>query len=56
VKAALATGEPAISVGTRKKKLICDFKNDGRELPAKGAPEPMRVHDFENHRTVNGSG
>jgi hypothetical protein len=31
VKAALATGEPAISVDTKKKELVGDFKNAGRE-------------------------
>jgi len=47
VKAAIATGEPAISVDTKKKELIGDFKNAGRELRRQGDPEPVRVHDFE---------
>jgi hypothetical protein len=47
VKAALAAGEPAISVDTKKKELVGDFKNGGRELRRKGDPEPVRVHDFE---------
>jgi transposase len=46
VKAALATGEPAISVDTKKKELVGDFKNAGREWRPKGSPEPVRVHDF----------
>ena len=39
-------GQPAISVDTRKKELIGDFRNAGRELRAKGQPEEVRVHDF----------
>lgn len=46
VKQALAAGEPAISVDTKKKELVGDFKNGGREYRAKGQPEPVRVHDF----------
>lgn len=47
VKAAIAAGEPAISVDTKKKELVGDFKNNGRELRPKGKPEPVRVHDFK---------
>jgi hypothetical protein len=47
VQAAIAAGEPAISVDTKKKELVGDFKNNGRELRAKGDPEPVRVHDFK---------
>lgn len=47
VKAAIADGEPAISVDTKKKELVGDFKNNGRELRPKGRPEPVRVHDFK---------
>ena len=39
-------GNPAISVDTKKKELIGDFKNPGREWRPKGRPEPVRVHDF----------
>ena len=46
VKAALAVGEPAISVDTKKKELVGDFKNGGREGRPKGKPEEVRVHDF----------
>jgi hypothetical protein len=46
VKAALAAGEPAISVDTKKKELVGDFKNGGREWRPKGSPEQVRVHDF----------
>ena len=47
VKAAIAAGEPAISVDTKKKELVGDFKNNGRELRRKGQPEPVRVHEFK---------
>lgn len=46
VKQALAAGEPAISVDTKKKEPVGDFKNAGREYRPKGQPEPVRVHDF----------
>jgi hypothetical protein len=46
VTAALAAGGPAISVDTKKKELVGDFKNGGREWQPKGAPEDVRVHDF----------
>ena len=47
VKAAIADGEPAISVDIKKKKVVGDFKNNGRELRPKGQPEAVRVHDFK---------
>ena len=37
---------PAVSVDTKKKELVGDFKNRGREWRPKGQPEPVRVHDF----------
>jgi hypothetical protein len=46
VKAALAAGEPAISVDTKKKELVGDFKNAGREWHPQGSPPQVRVHDF----------
>jgi hypothetical protein len=46
VRAAMAADEPAISVDTKKKELVGNFKNPGRELRPKGQPEPVRVHDF----------
>jgi len=46
VAARVARGEPAISVDTKKKELVGDFKNGGRELRPAGDPEPVRVHDF----------
>jgi hypothetical protein len=47
VKAAIADGQPAISVDTKKKELVGDFKNPGRELRRQQDPEPVRVHDFK---------
>jgi len=35
-----------ISVDTKKKELVGDFKNNGRELRPKGNPEQVRAHDF----------
>jgi len=46
VKEALALSEPAISVDTKKKELVGDFKNAGREWREKDSPEEVRVHDF----------
>jgi len=39
-------GNPAVSVDTKKKELVGDFKNPGRVYRPKGNPEPVRVHDF----------
>ena len=39
-------GQPVISVDTKKKELVGDFKNGGREWRPRGHPEPVRVHDF----------
>ena len=38
--------QPAISVDTKKKELIGDFANGGREWQPEGEPERVRVHDF----------
>jgi hypothetical protein len=46
VREFLDRGQPAISVDTKKKELIGDFKNAGREWRPQGAPESVRVHDF----------
>lgn len=46
VTAALAEGQPVISVDTKKKELVGDFKNAGREWRPQGDPEEVRVHDF----------
>ncbi len=39
-------GQPAISVDTKKKETVGDFKNGGREWRPKGRPEEVQVHDF----------
>jgi len=44
--AALAEHEPVISVDTKKKELVGNFKNGGREYRPAGDPEKVRVHDF----------
>jgi len=46
VKAALAAGQPVISVDTKKKELVGDFKNAGQAWRPRGEPEEVRVHDF----------
>ncbi len=48
VTTALEAGEPAISVDTKKKELVGDFKAVGREWCPKGSPLPVRVHDFKD--------
>ncbi len=45
-EAFLAAGEPVISVDAKKKELIGDFKNGGREWHPHGKPEQVRVYDF----------
>jgi hypothetical protein len=46
VTAAMAANQPVISVDTKKKELVGNFKNNGREWRPKGSPEEVRVHDF----------
>lgn len=43
-----AAGDPVISVDTKKKELIGQFKNNGREWLPQGAPAPVNVHDFKD--------
>jgi hypothetical protein len=50
----LRQGEPVISVDTKKKELVGDFKNPGREWHPQGKPEQVRVHDFEIRQPENG--
>ena len=42
----LASNDPIISVDTKKKELVGDFKNNGRQWRPKGKPELVNVHDF----------
>lgn len=39
-------GEPVVSVDTKKKELVGDFRRSGREWQPKGKPEQVRTHDF----------
>jgi transposase len=40
--------QPVISVDTKKKELVGDFRNGGREWRPRGEPEEVRVHDFQD--------
>jgi transposase len=44
----LRAGDPVISVDTKKKELVGNFKNGGREWRPQGEPEKVLVHDFVN--------
>jgi len=46
VKAQHALGAPTISVDAKKKELVGDFKNAGRQWRPQGQPQDVRVHDF----------
>lgn len=46
VDAFQSRGAPVISVDTKKKELVGDFENAGREWHPEGQPVPVRVHDF----------
>lgn len=46
VRRQLEMGEPAISVDTKKKELVGEYKNAGQELRPQGEPEAVQVHDF----------
>ncbi len=48
VRRQLEADEPAISVDTKKKELVGNYKNAGRELRPKNDPELVQVHDFVN--------
>ena len=45
-----ARGQPVVSVDTKKKELIGDFKNQGQEWQPKGHPEQVQVHDFPDEQ------
>ena len=48
VTAALAAGQPVISVDMKKKEPVAEFKAVGRELRRKGSPLPVQVHDVKD--------
>jgi Rhodopirellula transposase DDE domain len=41
-------GQPVVSVDTKKKELVGDFKNAGQEWRPQGEPQEVRVHDFQD--------
>lgn len=43
---AMRNGQPVISVDTKKKELVGQYKNGGKELRPKGEPEQVKVYDF----------
>ena len=45
-RACQVTGDPVISVDTKKKELVGDFANGGKEYRPQGSPVPVRSHDF----------
>jgi hypothetical protein len=45
-QAALSEAQPVISVDTKKKELVGQYKNGGREWMPQGSPEQVKVHDF----------
>jgi Rhodopirellula transposase DDE domain len=48
VLAAQAAGQPVISVDTKKKELVGNYRNGGSDYRPKGNPVPVKVHDFED--------
>ena len=46
----LKIGQPAISVDTKKKEQVGDYKNGGRQWHPKGQREPVQVHDFAKQK------
>jgi hypothetical protein len=46
VGAAISTGQPAISIDTKKKELVGEFENGGREWHPKSSPTRVNTHDF----------
>jgi hypothetical protein len=48
VAEAIAAREPAISIDSKKRELVGDFKAVGRELAPTGRPEEVRTHDFKD--------
>src|SRR5512142_578493 len=46
VRGHLAAKDPVVSVDAKKKELVGEFKNSGREWRPKGEPAPVSTHDF----------
>jgi hypothetical protein len=49
VTAARPTGQPAVSVDTKRKELVGEFENGGREWHPAGRPPDVNTHDFPSH-------
>lgn len=54
VKSFQRRGQPVISIDTKKKELIGNFRNGGWEWRPKGEPLPVRVHDFQDKKLGKG--
>lgn len=54
VQAFQSRGQPVVSVDAKKKELIGDFKNVGREWQLRGQPEKVRVYDFMDKQLGKG--
>jgi Rhodopirellula transposase DDE domain len=50
VKAFQKRQQPVVSVDTKKKELVGEFKNPGEEWQPKGQPQPVNVHDFPDKK------
>lgn len=50
VRQQLEAGDPAISVDTKKKELVGQYKNNGQELRPKYSPELVKSHDFPDKK------
>lgn len=48
IRALQRQGQPVISVDTKKRELVGNFKNAGREWHRQGQPEEVRIHDFRD--------
>src|SRR4051812_18077142 len=46
----LAAGDPVVSIDCKKKELVGQFKNGGKEWRPAGEPERVNVHDFMDHQ------
>ena len=54
VQAFQTRGQPVVSVDTKKKELVGDFKNGGREWQPQGEPELVRAYDFVDQELGKG--
>jgi hypothetical protein len=46
----LKSGQPVVSVDTKKKELVGEFRNAGREWQRQGEPTKVKVHDFPDKK------